>query len=140
MHEWGTEGEHVGAFLRTHPLVFLTEAFARDEDEIDLIGSGINGAADAFFIESERDVAGLAAAVEAGEDLRAVRHFRHSRRRNEGTGLHAFHACSFEPRDEVQLLIRSQIAGVILEAIARADLYDINTSCHGRYLEGIEGE
>ena len=140
MHKRRTGGEHVCAFLRTHSLIPLAEAFASDEDEIDLVGGRINGAPHPFFVQGEGDVAGRLIAIEATKNQRAIGHFWHRFRRHERAGFHSFDAARFEPGNEFELLIRAEISWIILQAIARPDFYDINTSCHAACLTGIEGE
>jgi hypothetical protein len=140
MHNRRALGEHIGALLGGHSLVSLAKALSRYQHKIDLIRSRIYGATNALFIQGEGDVTGVSATIETAKDLRAIGHFRHSPWRYEAPGLHPFHATILQARYEFKFLVRAQIARIILQSVARAHLYDINTSCHARYLVGIEGE
>ena len=133
-------GQHVGAFLRGHALIALAEGLAGDEHEIDLVGPGIDGAAHALFIQGQRDVAGRFRAVQSCKYRGRVRHFRHGLRADKAAGFHPFHTGCFQAGNEFQFLVDRQIAGIVLQPVARADFHNIDTSCHEAYVMCIEGK
>jgi hypothetical protein len=129
--EGGALGQHVGALLRAHALVAAAKALARHEHKIDLVGAGINGAPYALFVERQRDVPGRSGSVETRENGGGIGHFRHRFRIDETARLHAAYAGILKPGNEFQLLVDGQVSGVVLQPVARTDLYDINAACHG---------
>ena len=140
MHQRCAGRQHVHTLLRRHALITLAKAFTGDEDEIDFVCLRIYRPAYAFFVEGKCDVADILVAFETPKHRAAIRHFRHRLGRYEGPRFHPPDAASLEPRNEFQLLVCAQISRIILQAVARADLHNINSSCHQACLAGIDWE
>ena len=69
---------------------------------------------------------------QGGHDLLGPGHLRHALGVDEGHHLHALRPGGFQARDHFQLLADLQQGLLVLQAVARADLHDLDLAAHHR--------
>jgi len=100
------------------------ELLRRAEGRVHPVEACLREALVPLLVEHEARVLGAVAALDPADDLLRARHLRHAVVAHEADRLDAWQSRGGEPVDELRARRRLQRLGLVLEAVARADVDD----------------
>ena len=109
-----------------HALVALAERVGGREGVVDLVDAGGHRAVVAALVEHQSGVDDALDAMQRRHDLLGPRHLRHALGVHEADGLDARDARGGQAVAELRPDLRGQRAGLVLQAVARPDVADLD--------------
>src|SRR5262245_58295943 len=111
-----------------HALVAAVELVGREDDHADLAAAGRGGAVEPGAVQHQADVGDVVAARERLQDRLRVRHLRDAARAHEARDLDAADAGLDRAPDELDLHAGRHARRLVLQAVARPDLDDLDAA------------
>ena len=122
--------EHGDRLVCRHPLVLHVEGVRRHDRHVDLVDTGLGGPQPTTPVHGQADVGHPIDTGNTGHDGFCVGHLGHVLRMGERHGLDALDAGVDQVLDQAELLIRGEDDILVLQAVPRADLDDLDVICH----------
>ena len=126
--------QHLHLLVDAQSLVLQAEAVGGGHGDIDLVHRRAQRPIISLAVQNEADAAATRLIGKSGHDLFGAGHLGHVFGMDEADGLDPFRACRFEATDEVGADQRLQHRLFVLQAVAGADLDDLDEATHQRAL------
>ena len=112
-------------------LVGATEAVGGADHHVGLVAPRDHAALPAAHVEHQPDARAARLRRQAGHDLLGARHLRHPARVDEAGRLDPPRARRLQPADELQPLLHRKGRRLVLQAVTRTHLHDLDATGHG---------